>query len=208
MSRQPTVFIVDDDAAVRDSLELLLDSVGLAVESFASAHLFLEGYDPIRPGCLLLDIRMPNMDGMELQKILNERKITVPVIFITGHGEVSLSVKALKAGAMDFVEKPFDNEILLKRIQDALRLDKDIRQEASEKAYILKRCSLLTPREKQVMAHLTQGKSNKEIAVILQLSHRTVEVHRARLMDKMQVKSVAELVPLVLKCECTKNLPA
>lgn len=198
MTMQSTVFVVDDDAAVRDSLELLFDSTGMAVESFASASRFIEYYDPARPGCLVLDIRMPDMDGMELQQALNDRQISLPIIFITGHGEVSLSVKALKEGAYDFIEKPFEDEVLLESIQEAMILDTKNRKLADIKEDVMTRCSRLTPREKEVMHHISEGKSNKEIAVILTLSHRTVEVHRARLMEKMEVNSLAELVPMAL----------
>nr|ACZ28637.1 two component transcriptional regulator LuxR family [uncultured organism] len=198
MSTQPTVFVVDDDAAVRDSLEMLFDSTGMSVESFASASRFIDYYDPARPGCLVLDIRMPDMDGMELQQVLKEKQVSLPIIFITGHGEVSLSVKALKEGAYDFIEKPFEDEVLLESIHDAIVLDAKNRQLAEREADIRRRCERLTPREKEVMQHIADGKSNKEIAALLELSHRTVEVHRARLMEKMEVKSLAELVPMAL----------
>jgi RNA polymerase sigma factor (sigma-70 family) len=198
MSQEETVFVVDDDQAMRGSLQWLIESVGMQVETFDSAHAFLDAYYPGRAGCLLLDVRMPGMSGLELQDYLSRREIRLPVIIITGHGDVAMAVKAMKAGAVDFIEKPFDDEQLLQSIRKALQFDERQRALQARKAEIAARLAELTPREHEVMAMVTDGRSNKEIAAALNVSAKTVEVHRARVMDKMRAESLAELVRMAL----------
>ncbi len=194
----PTVFVVDDDQAMRDSLRWLIESVGLAVECHDSAESFLESYYPGRAGCLLLDVRMPGMSGLELQEYLNKHEIDIPVVVITGHGDVPMSVRAMKQGAIDFIEKPFNDELLLEAIRRALSLDASRREKNALRAELVARLSTLTPREHEVMEMVTAGKSNKEIAAALGVSAKTVEAHRAKVMDKMQAGSLAELVRMAM----------
>jgi two-component system response regulator FixJ len=196
---RPTVFVVDDDNAVRDALRFLLRSVGLAVETFASATEFLDAYRDDRPGCLVLDIRMPGMTGLELQDKLIERRSILPIIFITGHGDVPMAVEAMQAGAMDFIQKPFRDQDLLDRIHQAIDKDAKTRQSLGELAAIRTRLASLTPREREVMDLVVHGKANKVIAGDLDLSQRTVEIHRARVMEKMEASSLAHLVRMVLE---------
>jgi two-component system, LuxR family, response regulator FixJ len=191
---EPTVFVVDDDPAVRDSLRWLLQSVDLAVETFATGEAFLEAYDPARPGCLVLDVRMPGMSGLRLQEELGKRGITLPVIVITGYAEVQTAVRALKTGAFDFIEKPYSDEVLLECIHRAIETDREAREVEALRTELAGRFALLTPREREVMELVTAGKANKVIAADLGLSPKTVEVHRAAVMDKMGADSVAELV--------------
>ena len=198
MSRELTVFVVDDDQAMRNSLKWLIESVGMQVETFDSAQAFLDAYYPARGGCLLVDVRMPGMSGLELQAYLTRREIGIPVIIITGHGDVSMAVKAMKVGAVDFIEKPFDDEELLNSIRNALQHDQKQRALRAQRNDIAARVAELTPREHEVMTLVTDGKSNKEIAVELGVSAKTVEVHRARMMDKMRADSLAELVRMAL----------
>jgi two-component system response regulator FixJ len=196
---RPTIFIVDDDAAVRDALKLLLRSVGQAVETYASAQEFLDAYSEERPGCLVLDIRMPGMSGLELQQKLNERHSILPIIFITGHGDVPMAVEAMQAGAVDFIQKPFRDQDLIDRINQALEKDAANRAALGERNDIRKRLETLTPREREVLDLVVHGKANKVIAGDLKLSQRTVEIHRARVMEKMQASSLAHLVRMVLE---------
>ncbi len=198
MSREETVFVVDDDQAMRSSLQWLIESMGMRVETYASAHDFLDAYYPGRAGCLLLDVRMPGMSGLELQAYLARREHRIPLIIITGHGDVSMAVKAMKNGAVDFIEKPFDDEALIVSIRNALQHDEKQRALRAQRADIAARMAELTPREHQVMTMVTDGKSNKEIAAALGVSAKTVEVHRARVMDKMRASSLAELVRMVM----------
>ncbi|WP_456447874.1 response regulator transcription factor [Thiolapillus sp.] len=191
---RPTVFVVDDDEAMRSSLQWLIESVDLPVECYASAEAFLEAYYPGRSGCLLLDVRMPGMGGLELQEYLRRHEITIPVIIITGHGDVPMSVRAMKEGAIDFIEKPFNDELLLDAIRNALAVDERQRQEQTLRAELAACLATLTPREHEVMDMVTAGKSNKEIASALGVSAKTVEAHRAKVMDKMKASSLAELV--------------
>lgn len=193
-----TVFVVDDDQAMRNSLKWLISSVDMRVECFASADEFLQGHQPGRAGCLLLDVRMPGMSGLELQEVLVERGITAPVIIITGHGDVSMAVRAMKSGAIDFIEKPFNDELLLEAIRRALNRDERQRHLQLERADVASRQAQLTPREREVMDRVTDGKSNKEIAGDLGVSAKTVEAHRARVMEKMQAGSLAELVRMAM----------
>lgn len=194
-----TVHIVDDDDAVRDSLSLLLQTVGLATRTYASAGEFLEAYAPGDVSCLVADIRMPGLSGLELQQELLERHIDIPIIFITGHGDVPMAVKAMKAGAVDFIQKPFRDQDLLDRIHQALQQARSARNTKLEAMTIQERFSALTPRECEVMEMVVKGCANKVIAMDLGVSQRTVELHRARVMQKMGVRSLAELVRMTEK---------
>lgn len=196
-----TVFVVDDDDGVRTSLGILLDSAGYRAVPFSAATDFLAQYDAARPGCLLLDMRMPGMTGMELMQELAQRGAFLPVIFITGHGDVPLAVEAMKAGAFDFLQKPFSSRDLLERIERALAADTEARQLLSRIAELRQRHATLTPREKEVMGLIVSGHANKVIAMDLGLSERTVEIHRARVMEKMATRSVAHLVRMALELE-------
>jgi two-component system, LuxR family, response regulator FixJ len=198
MSTNPTVFVVDDDQAMRTSLQWLIESTGMQVKTFESADAFLSNYYPGRAGCLLLDVRMPGMSGLELQSYLAREGYQLPVIIITGHGDVGMAVKAMRAGAMDFIEKPFHDEDLLCSIQRALEVDQRQRLSRAARADILVRVADLTPREHEVMGMVTDGKANREIAVALGVTPKTVEAHRARVMEKMRAESLAELVRMVL----------
>ena len=202
MKEKPaTVFVVDDDDAVRTSLRLLLKSVGLPVETFASAQEFLDGFDAERAGCLVLDIRMPGMSGLELQQRLNEIHAIVPIVFITGHGDVPMAVEAMQHGAVDLIQKPFRDQDLIDRINQALEKDRDNRAGLRERDAIRRRMQQLTPREREVLDLVTQGKANKVIAGDLNVSQRTVEIHRARVMEKMGASSLAHLVRMVIEAE-------
>jgi two-component system, LuxR family, response regulator FixJ len=196
--RAPTVYIVDDDDAIRNSLRLLLKSVGLTAATVASAQEFLTSYDPQQPGCLILDVRMPGMSGLELQQQLNLRGAIIPVIFITGHGDVPMAVEAMQQGAFDFLQKPFRDQDLIERIQRALAKDQTGRAELRERARIKERLESLTAREREVLELVTSGKPNKIMAADLGVSQRTVEIHRARVMEKMGASSLAQLVRMVL----------
>jgi two-component system, LuxR family, response regulator FixJ len=194
----PTVFIVDDDEAVRSSLRLLFRSVGLNAAALASAPDFLAKYDPAQPGCLVLDVRMPGMSGLELQQQLNFRGAIIPVIFITGHGDVPMAVDAMQHGAFHFLQKPFRDQDLLDCIQRALEKDRLARSELAQASRIRERLESLTPREREVLSLVTAGKPNKVMAADLGLSQRTVEIHRARVMEKMAATSLAQLVRMVM----------
>ncbi len=194
---EPAVFVVDDDAAVRRFLAGLIESVELCVEAYASAQDFLEAYEPGRPGCLVLDVRMPGMSGLELQRELTDRAIDLPVIVLTGHGNVQVAVHAMKAGAVDFIEKPFDNELLLDRIQKAVAGNVRAASERVKRNEIAIRLQQLTPRERQVLDLVISGETNKGVARHLDISERTVEIHRANVMRKMRATSLADLVRLV-----------
>ena len=196
--RAPTVYIVDDDDAIRSALRLLLKSVGLAAATVPSAQEFLATYDPQQPGCLILDVRMPGMSGLELQQQLNLRGTIIPVIFITGHGDVPMAVEAMQQGAFDFLQKPFRDQDLIERIQRALAKDQTGRAELRERVRIKERLESLTAREREVLGLVTSGKPNKIMAADLGVSQRTVEIHRARVMEKMGASSLAQLVRMVL----------
>jgi two-component system response regulator FixJ len=199
MTETPTIFVVDDDTAVLDSLKLLLDLAGFKVETFASAQAFLDAWQDGRPGCLVSDIRMPGMDGLELQQELMRRGAQLPVIFITGHGDVQKAVKALKDGASDFIEKPFEEETLTSAIQAALKGAQPQQRQRQEVAGLAARLQTLTPREREVMDLVAEGNSNKSVALKLGISARTVEIHRARMMEKMKAANLSELVRMAIK---------
>ena len=200
MSTDPTVFIVDDDAGVRKALKRLLESAGCKAQTYESATEFLEDFDPTGAGCLLLDLRMPGINGLQLQETLVEKGSEIPIIFVTGHGDVSAAVKGIKAGALDFIEKPFDDELLLDRVREALARDAQNRQENEVASSARTRFSRLTSREKEVLRLVAAGQSNKEIARALQISHRTVETHRFRLMQKMDAQSLSDLISVAVLC--------
>ncbi|OZC35661.1 DNA-binding response regulator [Marinobacter vinifirmus] len=195
---QQTVYVVEDDEAVRDSLELLLKSDGKPVKTFESANAFLKAYSDKMAGCIVLDIRMPGMDGMELQKKLNEKHSILPIIFVTGHGDVPMAVDAMKEGAVDFIQKPYREEALLEKIEAALEQDLEQRKTLDEKQEIIRRVKSLTPREAEIMDRMIAGQANKVIAIELEISQRTVEIHRSRVMHKMGTHSLAHLVRMVL----------
>jgi FixJ family two-component response regulator len=196
---RPTVFIVDDDAGVRDSLAMLLELKGFRTRVFASAEAFLAEHRPESPGCLVLDLRMPGMSGLELQADLARRGATLPVIIITAHGDVATTRSALKGGAVDFIEKPIDDEALVAAIAAALDRDARARERAQAAAGAAERLARLTGREREVLALVAEGRHNREIAVALGISPRTVEVYKARMMEKLQVRRVPDLVRLVLE---------
>lgn len=196
--KQPNVFVVDDDQAMRSSLKWLIESVGMRVETYATADEFIQNYYPGRAGCLLLDVRMPGMSGLELQEHFLKHQINIPIIIITGHGDVPMAVRAMKSGAVDFIEKPFNDELLLESIRNALALDTEQRKTQAERAEIATRLANLTPREHEVMEMVTAGKANKEIAQALGVSAKTVEAHRSRVMEKMQADSLADLVKMAV----------
>jgi len=189
----PTVYFVDDDEAVRDSFELLAETAGLQAESFESALEFLEDFDPDRPGCLVVDLRMPGMSGLELQRTLNESGTELPVIVLSGHADVASAVSAMKAGAVEFLQKPFDNAELLLKINAALNRDNVLREQRNERQSIAARAETLTPREREVMEGLVKGLSGKQIAAHLGISYRTMEKFRANVMKKMETDSLARL---------------
>ena len=194
--QSPTVFIVDDDAAIRFAMQALMDSVNLNHEIFASADEFLEKVGDQRPGCLVLDIRMPGLGGLELQEELIKRESTLPIIFITGHGDVPMAVEAMQKGAVDFIQKPFRDQELLDRIREALATDEERRESQQHHVEVSSRLERLTNREREVFDLVVTGKPNKVIAYELGVSQRTVEIHRARVMEKMQARSLADLVKM------------
>ena len=195
-----TVFIVDDDQAVARSLRWLIETVRLKVETFASAQAFLDSYDETKPGCLVLDVRMPGMSGLELQERLAARRdYHLPIIFITGHGDVQMAVRAVQAGAYDFVEKPFNDQDLLDRIQRAIAHDAGQRNKEEQLSQLKALFASLTPREREVLDLVVEGMSNKAIANTLGLSAKTVEVHRAKVMEKMHARSISDLVKLAMQ---------
>jgi FixJ family two-component response regulator len=196
MSPTPTIFIVDDDAAVRKGLARLLRSAGLAVTTFASPREFLDQHDANAPGCLVLDVAMPGLNGLELQQALIAGGHELAIVFLTGHGDIPMSVQAMKRGAVDFLTKPVNDDDLLKAVRVAIEKDRLQRAERAEKADIQQRLATLTPREREVLQHVITGQLNKQIAADLGTVEKTIKVHRARVLEKMQVHSVAELVHL------------
>jgi FixJ family two-component response regulator len=194
----PIVYVIDDDDGMRRALSLLLSTVGYKTLVFANPGEFLAQFDPDTHGCLVLDIRMPGMSGLELQQHLNRTGSMLPVIFITGHGDVPMAVQAMKEGAFEFIQKPFRDQDLLDRINHALQQDTESRNNLARRADVVRRMETLTPRERQVMDMVVDGSANKVIAIDLNLSERTVEIHRAKVMEKMGARSVAHLVKLHL----------
>lgn len=188
------VFVVDDEQVVRDSLRWLLESVGLPVRAYPTAADFLRDYDTTQPGCLVLDVRMPGMSGLDLQEELARRGAELPTIVITAHAEVPMAVRAVKAGALDFIQKPFSDQLLLDRVRQALEIDRQDREARQRREDARRRLATLTTRERDVLERIVAGRSNKEAAAALGLSIKTIEVHRAHVMQKMEVDSVAELV--------------
>jgi two-component system, LuxR family, response regulator FixJ len=195
---QTTVFVVDDDDGMRRALDALLSTVGFRTALFARPSEFLSNFHADAPGCLVLDIRMPEMSGLELQQRLNAMGSMLPVIFVTGHGDVPMAVQAMKEGAFEFIQKPFRDQELLDRVNHALQLDAENRGTLAMRAEVQHHLESLTPRERQVMDLVVDGAANKVIAIDLELSERTVEIHRAKVMEKMHARSVAHLVKLHL----------
>jgi two-component system response regulator FixJ len=195
---EPTVFVVDDDQEMRRSFKWLIESVRLPVEVFECAEAFLQAFNPSRPGCLLLDVRMPGMGGLRLLDWLRSQGAYLPVIVFTGHGDVSMAVEALKGGAFHFIEKPASCQQLVHCIQDALALDRDLRTKASKQAAIEARLAQLTPRERGVLERVVEGEPNKCIAMELGITERTVEKHRESIMEKMGTRSLAKLMQMIL----------
>jgi two-component system, LuxR family, response regulator FixJ len=191
------VFVVDDDEAVCESLRLLVEDIGLEVQTFSNALQFLSGYDPNEGGCLILDMRMPGMSGLELLAKLRQWRIEIPTIIMTGHADVPAAVAAMKAGALDFLEKPFRHQVLLDCIEEALRLDAQMRRRRKDRQGIQSRLELLTSREREVLDHLLTGKTNKNTAYELGISQKTVDFHRANILDKVGVGSLVELLCLL-----------
>lgn len=193
MGSGSTVFVVDDDDAVRRAIKMLIESAGMHAETFASADEFLANYDPAQPGCLILDVRMPGMSGLSLQDRLLARKISIPVIMVTGHGDVAMAVGAVKKGAIDFLQKPFDDEVLLQRVRQAVDVDAQGRATQARNASFQARLARLTPREQEVLDMLLAGKGNKEIALNLGLSRKTVDIHRSHVMMKLGIDSLLDV---------------
>ncbi len=189
-----TVFVVEDDEAVRDALSMLVETVGLKCRTYQTAQDFLADYDPSEPGCLVADVRMPGMSGLELQAKLAKDGIEIPIVIITGHGDVHMAVKALKTGAVDFVQKPFRDHTLLNSILKAVVVDSRKRRKSVERSQLDAKLAELTSREREVMDLLVMGKSTREVARDLDISSKTVDIHRRRVLDKMEVRSVVELV--------------
>lgn len=197
----PLVYLVDDDEAFRDSLRWLLDAAGYRVAAFSGAELFLASFQPGAGACLILDVRMPGYSGLELQKEMARRGHAIPIIFVTGHGDVPMAVNAVKNGAFDFIEKPFKDQALLTLIENAANLNVSALQDEAERLSAIARLATLTQREREVMELVVAGKRNKQIADDLGISVKTVEVHRARVMEKTGVASVAELVQMTLSAK-------
>jgi FixJ family two-component response regulator len=189
-----TVFIVDDDEPVRDAIAMLLETVDIAHETFATGQEFLDAYENDRQGCLVLDIRMPGMSGLELQDRLIANNAPIPIVFITGHGDVPMAVEAMKKGALDFIRKPFRDQELLDRIHEALSVDEGNRSSYENLTRIRDRVATLTPRESEVFERVAAGQANKVVAIELGISERTVEIHRSQVMQKTQARSLADLV--------------
>jgi len=198
---QPSVFVVDEDVAVRDGLKEMLEAHAFHVTEFATAEEFIERYRPEQPGCLLLDLQLPGMSGTQLQDELLARNIKVPIIFLSGNGDIGSSVRALKSGAVDFLEKPPEKDVLLERLRAALAIDSQQRLKAVACQEIRERFATVTARERDVMVLLIEGRSNKDIARRLQISHRTVEVHRRRILRKMDARSVFDMAKAARSCD-------
>ena len=193
------VFVVDDDASMRDAISRLLNAVGLTVQTFASAREFLAGRLPDVPGCVVLDVRLPGLSGLDLQREMVERGIHIPVIFITGHGDIPMSVQAMKAGAVEFLTKPFRDQDLLDAVRSGIQLDRQGRKERAELAELRDGLRQLTPREREVMSLVVAGLLNKQIALRLDASEKTIKIHRGHVMQKMRADSLADLVRMSQK---------
>lgn len=205
MVPQSTVFVLDDDLDVRDSLRWLFESVDLPVEDFSNGEVFLAEYHSGRPGCLVLDVRMPRMDGLEVLKQLKYLHFCLPTIVITGHGDVPMAVKAMKLGAVEFIQKPLNHQYLLETVRRLLLMDREFRAEFGDPADFHKRFASLTPRELEVMRLLLRGQANKVIAIDMGVSVRTVESHRAQILEKIGVRSVTDLVRISLAAQCIRR---
>jgi len=194
----PVIYVLDDDEGMRRAVSMLLSTIGHRVQSFATPSEFLAKHNSAQHGCVILDIRMPDMSGLEVQQRLNKQGSMLPVIFITGHGDVPMAVQAMKEGAFDFIQKPFRDQDLIDRINHALKQDAELRAQLSQRADMRKRFDSLTQREHQVLEMVVDGRANKVIAIDLDLSERTVEIHRANVMEKMGARSIAHLVKMHL----------
>lgn len=203
MNSDITVFVVDDDESIRHSLRWLLESAKLTVEDYSSADEFLQHVDTDQTGCLILDVRMPGMSGLQLQETLLARTSTLPIIILTGHGDIPMAVRAMSQGSFDFVQKPFNGPQLLERVHAAIERSQQLFRDKTDRTEIQKRYDSLTPREQQVLEHIVAGKANKVIAFDMDVSLRTVEVHRHRVMEKMQARSVADLIHYHLQLTAT-----
>lgn len=201
----PTVYIVDDDLAVRDSLRMLLKTVGIPSETFPSADEFLSNFNPLQSGCIILDVRMPGLSGPELQKKLKDKKVHLPTIMISGHGDIRIAVECVQEGAIDFIEKPLRDQRILELVQKAFAIDQRTRQSQAEYRNIEVRLSTLSQREKEVLEVVIAGKSNKMIASELSISHKTVESHRTNIMRKMKAQSIADLVRMSLTAKSSQT---
>lgn len=201
VNQNSIVYLVDDDHALRDALTLLIESAGYQVKSYASAESFLDNFATQAPSCLVLDVRMPSMTGLELQEVMLKRQIDIPIIFISGQSNIPASSKAFRSGAIDFLEKPLDDDLFLVRIQEAVDKNKKARASSNTKHALQERFNTLTPREQEVMALLIRNYSNKEVARALGISNRTVDVHRAHLMEKMRAKNLADLTLMAVTLE-------
>ena len=194
--KEPIIYIVDDDVSLSNSISYLLESVHLQVKAYHHAETFLKNYDPTHPSCLLLDIRMPNISGLECQDILNQRQINIPIIFMTGHGDVSMAVRSMKNGAFDFITKPFDHQNLLETINRAIKLDRKSRLLEQHQQQLLNRVASLSSREFEVLEKVVFGKSSKIIANEMKVSPKTIEYHRAKITKKLDTQSIPDLVKL------------
>lgn len=205
MAAEPAVFVVDDDQAMRDSLHWLMTSVNLPVKAFASAREFLDAFQPDWLGCLLLDVRMPEMSGLELQKEMSARSVDLPIIIITGHGDVQMAVNAMKSGVFDFIEKPFTDQTLLDLVHKAMQQSVRLADKHAEEAETRRRVDLLTPREREVLGMVIVGETNRSIACHLGIGKKTVEAHRAKVMHKMQAKSLASLMKICITLDLNQG---
>jgi len=204
----PVVFVIDDDLSIREGLKNLLRSVGLRVEAFETAQSFLASKRPDLPGCLVLDVRLPGWSGLDLQRKLAENGIEIPIIFVSGHGDIPMSVRAMKAGAVEFLTKPFRDQDLLDAIQQAIERDRAARSRRANSLELHRRYESLTPREREVMAHVVRGLLNKQIAAELGTSEATIKLHRGRAMQKMQADSLADLIRMAERLDSSDAKPA
>jgi two-component system, LuxR family, response regulator FixJ len=208
LNSEPTVFVVDDDTAICEAMQCLLESAGLRVQTFDSAEAFLSAVRPEMPGCLVLDIRMPGMGGLELQARLAREEFPLPVVIVTGHGDIPMAVRAMKNGVVDFLEKPVNDGVLLERIRAALERDRNTRQTRAQHADVAQRMARLTPRERQVLAGVVAGKPSKQIASELGIMEKTIEVHRKHIRHKMGVRCSVDLVRAVMNATDSRARPA